>query len=77
MQSPEVASHIVYPDPDGTKENEVDAQVLIRYIEKKGDQARVHWWFHPDSYDDWIPVDQVLGKIEEPHEAKEGPWHVQ
>ena len=25
----------------------------------RGPDARVHWWYWPDSYDSWIPVDQA------------------
>ena len=25
----------------------------------RGSDARVHWWYWPDSYDSWIPADQA------------------
>ncbi len=77
VSSPEVASHIIYADTEGTKENQTDAQVLVRYLRTDDTRARVHWWYHPDSYDDWVPVGQVIGMIDETERANEGgPWHV-
>ncbi len=81
VSSPEVASHIIYPDPDGTREHETDAQVLIRFMTKEnrsnGMRAFVHWWYHPNSYDEWLGVRDVVAQIEEPQEVRKGPWHVQ
>ena len=76
VSSAEVASHIIYADTKGTKEDETDAQVLVRYLESNEDQARVHWWYHPDSYDDWIPIEQVIGMIDDNELVNDGPWHV-
>jgi hypothetical protein len=28
-------------------------------VEGAGSQALVHWWYHPDSYDEWIPATDV------------------
>lgn len=77
VSTPDVASHIIYDDLDGTREDETDAQVLVRYLEKDGKQARVHWWYHPDSYDDWVSAEHVIGRIEEPEDDRKGPWHLQ
>jgi len=38
------------------------------------DLAYVHWWFYPDSYDDWVPQWEVEGEEEVP-ERKER-WRV-
>lgn len=31
----------------------------VSHILLRGPDARVHWWYWPDSYDSWIPVDQA------------------
>ena len=31
----------------------------VSHIVLRGPDARVHWWYWPDSYDSWIPVDQA------------------
>lgn len=81
VSTSEVASHIVYPDLEGTRETETEGQVLVRLIKKEnrpnGMRAYVHWWYHPDSYDDWVPARDVVGRLEEPRESRSGPWHVQ
>eukprot|EP01041_Mallomonas_annulata_P002531 gene2531-4925_t len=59
------ASHIIEwdEDVDGALPEEL-AEEFIRTIEMRFDKengsvALVHWWYHPDSYDEWIPADEV------------------
>ncbi|CAN8062235.1 unnamed protein product [Agarophyton chilense] len=70
------ATHIVYPDPPGTTVAETHGTDYCRPLELQQDVALVHWWYHPDSYDSWIPRGDVDG---EPEQAEDhsGPWHVQ
>ncbi|KAI0565702.1 SWIRM domain containing protein [Gracilaria domingensis] len=70
------ATHIVYPDPPGTTVAETEGTDYCRPLELKGDVALVHWWYHPDSYDSWIPRGDVDGDPEQA-EDHSGPWHVQ
>lgn len=77
-----VATHVLYPDPNGTREHETDGQALVRVLQRAtfGDEqfAYVHWFHHPDSHDDWVPADEVLGHIYMPRERKEcEQWHLQ
>eukprot|EP00898_Chlorokybus_atmophyticus_P002178 jgi/Chlat1/2961/Chrsp2S00363 len=46
-------SHALYPDapaPAGEDQNEA----WCRTIEVRGDEVKVHWWYYPDSYDEWM-----------------------
>ncbi|CDF33047.1 unnamed protein product [Chondrus crispus] len=77
-----VATHLIYPDPDGTRENQTDGQALVRVLERtdfRGETfAFLHWLHHPDSYNDWVPASEILGHVYIPRRRKEREqWHVQ
>lgn len=40
--------------------------------------ALVHWWYHPDSYDEWIPSQEVEANDppEDPLELRPRVWRV-
>ena len=81
LSTPHVATHIIYPDPPGTREGETDDQVLCRMLaveEREGDeQCLVHWMHHPDSYDDWVPRHEVLGHLHTPLKRNlADQWHL-
>lgn len=71
----DAASHIVYADPPGTTPAETDGTDYCRTIELAPPLALVHWWYHPDSYDSWIPVADVQGDPEAEDDSI-GPLHV-
>eukprot|EP00737_Agarophyton_chilense_P003807 gb/GEZJ01004561.1/.p1 GENE.gb/GEZJ01004561.1/~~gb/GEZJ01004561.1/.p1 ORF type:complete len:1116 (-),score=169.18 gb/GEZJ01004561.1/:167-3514(-) len=81
LSNPDVATHVIYPDPPGTREHQTDGQVLVRML-KRGvfdgeHECFVHWFFHPDSYDDWVPKHQVLGHVFSPaRRSKNDQWHI-
>jgi SWI/SNF related-matrix-associated actin-dependent regulator of chromatin subfamily C len=68
-------THIARPwgangDPDDGKE-------YLRSLEVKGGAARVHWWYLPDSYDEWIPAAAAPSEIEPELKPPGGrPWKV-
>ncbi|XP_061662809.1 SWI/SNF complex subunit SMARCC1b isoform X1 [Syngnathoides biaculeatus] len=65
-----LASHHIYPFPASTEEDE-----WIRPVMRKQNHVLVHWGKHPDSYDSWLPSNDVDGDVEElPHPEK--PWRV-
>ncbi|KAM4029070.1 SWI/SNF complex subunit SMARCC1 [Anomaloglossus baeobatrachus] len=64
------ASHHVYPVPTS-----LDDEEWLRPVVKKDKQVLVHWGYHPDSYDSWIPVTDLDVDIEDPPIA-EKPWKV-
>ena len=65
VSSPEEATHVVQydADVDGGGSQEVEADYL-RTLEMRPEAgiAFVHWWYHPDSYDEWIPLQDVEGQ---------------
>jgi SWI/SNF related-matrix-associated actin-dependent regulator of chromatin subfamily C len=71
----EQATHIIYNDPEGCSPEETDGTDYCRTLTLAPPHALVHWWYHPDSYDSWIPLADVQGDPE--LEAKNvGPWFV-
>lgn len=75
VDDPKEATHFVHPDPEGTTPAETDGTDYCRTIELAPPLAQVHWWYHPDSYDSWIPIADVQGDPEPP-ENNEGAHHV-
>eukprot|EP00850_Spirogloea_muscicola_P007215 SM000036S13259 [mRNA] locus=s36:210416:217077:+ [translate_table: standard] len=67
-------SHILYLDPPAEPDANPDSE-WIRTLEVQGNFARVHWWYYPDSYDEWLPLGDVEGEAEEETQHK-GPWHL-
>eukprot|EP00742_Colponemidia_sp_Colp-10_P006334 GILJ01006788.1.p1 GENE.GILJ01006788.1~~GILJ01006788.1.p1 ORF type:complete len:1205 (-),score=267.37 GILJ01006788.1:229-3843(-) len=55
------ASHVVVPDPDASLKDDEEEVEYCRTLEKRGGLAFVHWWYFPDSYDEWIPANEVEG----------------
>lgn len=76
VSSASAATHIVYPDPPGSTAAETEGTDYCRALQHKDKAALVHWWYYPDSYDSWIPREDVDG-VPDPPEQHEGPWHVQ
>lgn len=75
------ASHIIDWDEevDGTLPQQLEEEfcrpVEIRPHEGDG-TALVHWWYHPDSYDEWIPSQEVEGNVlpDDPVELRPRVW---
>ncbi len=68
-------THVVVPN---TEEQEID-DVFWRTIEINKDLglSRVHWWYLPDSYNEWVPVHAAPSDIDPdvaPPNSK--PWYV-
>eukprot|EP01113_Clastostelium_recurvatum_P007724 TRINITY_DN1360_c0_g2_i4.p1 TRINITY_DN1360_c0_g2~~TRINITY_DN1360_c0_g2_i4.p1 ORF type:complete len:512 (-),score=188.62 TRINITY_DN1360_c0_g2_i4:66-1601(-) len=67
------ATHIIEVDPNA---EEPDADVeYLRTIATNGKQSLVHYWYYPDSYDTWIPAQDVEGEAED-EETHKGAWKV-
>lgn len=69
------ATHILYGklheySTDGAAEED-----WFRTLEKDGPLVLVHWWYYPDSFDEWLPQKQQFA---DPEEAPEhtGPWRL-
>lgn len=68
-------THIVFPNSETIAQE--DGEEYLRTIEVDGDLARIHWWFLPDSYNEWIPVGSAPGEVdpdEPPPNSR--PWQV-
>lgn len=70
------ATHVIYPDPEGTTARETSDVDYCRPLNISETHALVHWWYYPDSYDSWIPKSEVDGVVEPPEDHHD-PWHVQ
>jgi len=73
----EDADHIVYPPlTENPREIEIEREnEMVRVVEKRGKDCRLHYWFYPDSYDVWVSnVDG--GESEKRDETFTGIWHV-
>ena len=61
------ATHLVEfnPEVDGAAAAGADEQEYCRTIavDREAKLAQVHWWYYPDSYDSWIPLTDVSGKV--------------
>eukprot|EP00241_Pyramimonas_parkeae_P018825 CAMPEP_0114314792 /NCGR_PEP_ID=MMETSP0059-20121206/22059_1 /TAXON_ID=36894 /ORGANISM="Pyramimonas parkeae, Strain CCMP726" /LENGTH=401 /DNA_ID=CAMNT_0001440081 /DNA_START=111 /DNA_END=1313 /DNA_ORIENTATION=+ len=68
----EGVTHIVIPDTEEVKQTDIDEE-YCRTLEIKGQKALVHWWYFPDSYDEWIPVQNISGDPEEQEAPSQGP----
>lgn len=82
VSNPNSATHILYTDPPQSREHQTDHQVIIRVLDyaEIGKQPKyfVHWFYHPDSYNDWVPQRDVLGHIFKPKPRQPyRPWHLQ
>eukprot|EP00004_Rigifila_ramosa_P021355 TRINITY_DN5665_c0_g1_i1.p1 TRINITY_DN5665_c0_g1~~TRINITY_DN5665_c0_g1_i1.p1 ORF type:complete len:897 (-),score=178.61 TRINITY_DN5665_c0_g1_i1:36-2354(-) len=67
------ATHVIHPntaDQDDTGDNE-----YLRTL-KKRDKNLVHWWYFPDSYDEWVSPADVEGEDPEPIAKPQGPWEL-
>lgn len=53
------ASHVVYPlGPKGDPDDGEPYWSVLRVL-PESKVSRVHWWYHPDSYDEWMPSDEA------------------
>ncbi len=67
----EDSSHLIINDKDEIQEE----KDWLRTLEKRGDLSLVHWWYYPDSYDQYFPTVEVEGEPE-PDSDHRGLWVV-
>ena len=74
----ELATHFLIADTADMAETDefFCRQVDQHHPQKKHtpDLAYVHWWFFPDSYDDWVPQLEVEGDYT--HQERKSKWTV-
>ncbi len=73
MTSVDQATHIVHPTAPGG--DVVDGD-WCRTLEKAQGRALIHWWYYPDSYDQWQDDSAGVFSAPEPPEHHHGAWHV-
>ncbi|XP_051568575.1 SWI/SNF complex subunit SMARCC2-like isoform X1 [Myxocyprinus asiaticus] len=59
------SSHVVVPIPSSLEEEE-----WVRPVMKRDKQMLLHWGYWPDSYDTWIPANEVEAAVEDPPTAE-------
>jgi len=63
VESPDDASHRIEPDPAGAARDEAPEDGHFRQTERREvagkPSARVHYWYYPDSYDEWLPLEDI------------------
>ena len=77
----EDATHVVVADTEGMDvDPDVDFCRTIVHWQRKSDRkdslVYVHWWFFPDSYDEWLPQDDIQGHEPEAARPKSGQFRV-
>lgn len=84
-QSIDEATHVVEWDEevDGGLPEEIVEEYIrtieIRHQNNDESMALVHWWYHPDSYDEWIPgqdVDFTSPPDSAPTAESDRQWHI-
>ena len=68
------STHIVIL-ADPSKETPVVTQDYLRTIDIENARARVHWWYYPDSYDQWLDLNEIQGAPDPPVRPKRA-WRV-
>ncbi|XP_072021205.1 SWI/SNF complex subunit SMARCC2-like isoform X4 [Amphiura filiformis] len=66
------ASHIIYPPPPSLEEGEE----YVRPVQRREKNILAHWVYYPDSYDTWLPSNEVPGNDPEAPFIAEEPLEV-
>jgi SWI/SNF related-matrix-associated actin-dependent regulator of chromatin subfamily C len=66
VQTPAEATHLVFKDDKPASEEEKYGEEYIRTLERGPRSVFVHFWYYPDSYDTWMPLNEVEGEPQEP-----------
>lgn len=70
-ESPDDASHIVYPPVPTTDTSEE----YVRLVMKRDRSALIHWWYFPDSFDTWVSGLDIDMEPDSP-QTHTGPYEV-
>ncbi|GAB4819040.1 hypothetical protein N2152v2_006086 [Parachlorella kessleri] len=66
-------THVVFPF--GPKGDPDDGKQYLRTLEVSNGRALVHFWYLPDSYDEWVAIDTAPAEVA-PERRPKGPWKV-
>jgi SWI/SNF related-matrix-associated actin-dependent regulator of chromatin subfamily C len=64
------ATHIIHSPPPPIPEED-----WLRPLLKQSNTVLVHWWYYPDSYDTWVPSNEV-DEEPEPPPTQRKQWEV-
>ncbi|KAF9161021.1 hypothetical protein DFQ26_004940 [Actinomortierella ambigua] len=67
------ATHIVHPSTEELESPE--GEEWLRTLDKKDGKVLVHYWYYPDSYDEWLP-ENIDFMDPEPAPEHSGAWSV-
>ncbi|KAG0238211.1 hypothetical protein BGW42_006491 [Actinomortierella wolfii] len=67
------ATHIVHPSTEELESPE--GEEWLRTLDKKDGKVLVHYWYYPDSYDEWLP-ENIDFMDPEPAPEHAGAWSV-
>lgn len=67
------ATHVIVQKAD--EETDFTEDEFVRTIEHRENKVLVHWWYYPDSYDEWLPQTEIQGQ-EDPPAKHEGAWYL-
>ncbi|XP_075749554.1 SWI/SNF- related protein mor isoform X2 [Rhipicephalus microplus] len=70
-ESPDDATHIVYPPVPTTDTSEE----YVRLVMKRDRSALIHWWYFPDSFDTWVSGLDIDMEPDSP-QTHTGPYEV-
>lgn len=74
VQNISEATHIIQEDPAHLEESRL-SEDYCRTLQIRDDKAFIHWYYHPDSSDEWIPTSEVSGPVtEEEKDRGTRPW---
>ena len=68
--NPSQATHILVPYINYEQQD----QEWYRTVEKTEKKGMVHWWYYPDSYDEWVSSTEMNLTDPEPAPQHTGPW---
>jgi SWI/SNF related-matrix-associated actin-dependent regulator of chromatin subfamily C len=71
---PKQATHIVHHSQEELESPE--GEEWLRTLEKKGGRVLVHYWYYPDSYDEWLLETSSEFMDPEPVPEHAGPWNI-
>jgi len=72
---PAGATHVIFPAPSAAVASQEDED-WFRTLEKTDKRALVHWWYFPDSYDEWVPLNELTTGEPEPPPNHANAWKV-
>lgn len=67
-------THHVFPFPASGDPD--DGNIYLRVQSFRGDQAFVHWWYLPESYDEYVPRESVPDQLQLDVIPASGVWKV-